>query len=587
MRTTDLTLVIARRRLPLAALLLTLVTVPFALPQDVEPIPDEDCLLCHSDPDLTKTDENGDEISIFVDEAVLSASAHATNTCFSCHNDITFDHPDDEVVPKRVLCATCHEEQSVSYGASVHGQAALAGDVAAAGCGDCHGAHDVLPPTSADSPMHWSHLADTCGECHPGATEDVAASVHGTALRQGIREAPTCTDCHAEHRIEDLRAASPVKLAELVCAKCHAAERINTKFKMPSRQIETFFESYHGLAARMGDTHAANCASCHGYHRILPSSDPTSSIHPDHLVETCGSCHAGATENFALGKVHVDADLDGGVGPEVNRWVRRFYVGLIIVVIGLMLAHNFLDWVRHAIQVYRSRERVVMRMPRAERYQHAILVVSFVVLALSGFALKFPDSWLALLFGADEVFRRWLHRISGVVLLALGVYHLIFVAVTERGRRLVADMWPSRSDLPDVRANLRYFVGRSRSPARFSKFGYVEKLEYWAVVWGVVIMGVTGLLIWLKIPVTQMLPRWAIDVATTVHYYEAILACLAILVWHMYHVIGSPDSYPMNWAWWDGKVSQERHREGPDSAPSAEAPLPRVQPEDGDSNQTS
>lgn len=559
--------------------------------QASEPIPDEDCLLCHSDPDMTKTDANGNEVSVFVDEAIFAASVHGTNTCFSCHDDITFEHPDDGVAPKKIDCAACHEEQSVSYGASAHGLALADGDDSAATCVDCHGAHNVTHPTSLDSPLHWSRLAETCGECHPDAAEDVATSVHGVAMQKGRREAPTCTDCHAEHRIEGLKSVSSVKLAEQICAKCHASERINTKFKMPTRQVESFFDSYHGLAARMGDTHAANCASCHGYHRILPSTDPESSIHPNHLVETCGKCHPGATENFALGKVHLDLDLsfDGGddVGATVNSWVRAIYLALIFVVVGAMSLHSFLSWLHRALAAKRSPDRVVPRMEKSERVQHFILLSSFILLALTGFALKFPDSWLALLFGADEGIRRWLHRIAGVLLLGLGLYHIFYVMLTARGRRLVRDLAPARQDLKQLAGNAQFLVGRAGKPPKFARFGYIEKVEYWAVVWGTIIMGVTGLMIWLKMPVTQWLPRWAIEVATTVHYYEAILACLSIVVWHFYHVILAPGTYPMNWAWWDGKVTREWYEEehgldtatlaGVEPAPTA-PPKPRDEP---------
>jgi cytochrome b subunit of formate dehydrogenase len=86
-------------------------------------------------------------------------------------------------------------------------------------------------------------------------------------------------------------------------------------------------------------------------------------------------------------------------------------------------------------------------------------------------------------------------------------------------------------------------------------------MEYWAVVWGTVIMGVSGIMVWFKMDVTRFLPRWAVDVALTVHYYEAILACLAIVVWHFYHVIFDPDVYPLNWACWNGKVSKHWQEE--------------------------
>lgn len=86
-------------------------------------------------------------------------------------------------------------------------------------------------------------------------------------------------------------------------------------------------------------------------------------------------------------------------------------------------------------------------------------------------------------------------------------------------------------------------------------------MEYWAVIWGTIIMGVTGLMIWFKMDVTKFLPRWVVDVALTIHYYEAILACLAIVVWHFYHAIFDPDVYPVNWACWKGKVSKHWQEE--------------------------
>jgi cytochrome b subunit of formate dehydrogenase len=177
-------------------------------------------------------------------------------------------------------------------------------------------------------------------------------------------------------------------------------------------------------------------------------------------------------------------------------------------------------------------------------------------LAVTGFALKFPDSWVAWLLGSSEPLRRWAHRIAGVVLLGVGAYHLIYVAASATGRRLLRDLLPTRRDVRDVLAAVRYLTGLSREKPRFGRFGYAEKIEYWAVVWGTIIMGVTGLMVWFKIEVTQWLPRWAVDVALTIHFYEAVLACLAIAVWHFYHVMFDPDVYPVNPAFWDGRVSR-------------------------------
>ncbi|HVV70021.1 MAG TPA: cytochrome b/b6 domain-containing protein, partial [Verrucomicrobiae bacterium] len=541
-----------------------------------EEIRNSACLDCHSDKTLSKTNAAGKEISLFVDEAKLAASVHKTNTCFSCHSDLTSKHPDDGVAALAPNCAKCHEKQSESYGASVHGIALAAGRKDAATCSDCHDGHTILPPASPASPLHFSRLAETCGRCHDQEAKDVEASVHGQALAAGHREAPTCTDCHSEHKIEALKSSSPLKISADVCSNCHASERLNTKYNLPADRVKTFFESYHGLAAQYGSTLAANCASCHGVHKILPSSDPRSTIHQANLVVTCGKCHPGATENFARSKVHIDvaaAQSGDGMGEKINWWVRRVYLVLIVVTIGFMLAHNLLVFLRKVAARYRVADLAVLRMNFSQRMQHMVLAASFILLAVTGFALKFPDSWVAKALGSNEAFRRWSHRVAGVVLLAVGIYHVFYLLTRPEGRKLVRDLCPTPKDLSDLGENAKYLSGRKAEKAKIGRFGYAEKMEYWAVIWGTIIMGVTGLMIWFKMDVTRFLPRWAVDVALTVHYYEAILACLAIIVWHFYHVIFDPDVYPLNWACWNGKVTRHwQHEEHPLEATGFESP---------------
>jgi formate dehydrogenase gamma subunit len=522
------------------------------------------CLDCHADKTLYKTNAAGKAIWLFVDEAKLAASVHRTNSCASCHSDITLKHPDDNVPAKAPDCARCHEKQSESYGASVHGLAAARGERDSATCSDCHDGHTILPPTSPESPLHFSRLAQTCGACHPQAARDVEQSVHGKAVAAGHREAPTCTDCHSEHKIVALKSSSPLKISADVCSNCHASERLNTKYNLPADRVKTFFESYHGLAAQYGSTLAANCASCHGVHKILPSSDPRSTIHKSNLVATCGKCHPGATENFAQSRVHVDvqaAQSGDGLGDKVNWWVRRVYLVLIVGTIGFMLFHNLLVFGKKVAARYRGANLSVLRMDRSQRLQHFVLAASFIVLAVTGFALKFPDSWISRALGSNEMFRRWSHRIAGIVLLVVGAYHLFYILKKKEGRQLVRDLFPLVQDLRDLKQTLLYLLGFAKERPRIGRFGYAEKMEYWAVIWGTIIMGITGLMIWFKMDVTRFLPRWAVDVALTIHYYEAILACLAIVVWHFYHVIFDPDVYPLNWACWSGKVSRHWQEE--------------------------
>jgi formate dehydrogenase gamma subunit len=518
-----------------------------------------DCLDCHSDNTLAVTNAAGVAKSLFIDPAILTASVHKTNSCISCHADVTIKHPDDNRILSPVSCARCHGQQGESYGASVHGLARKAGHENAANCADCHGSHDILPPTSPASPLHFVRQAQTCGRCHAQEARDVTASVHGKAMATGERDAPTCTDCHSEHKIQALKDDSALAISE-VCSRCHASVYLDGKYNLPADRVKTYLESYHGLAAQNGSVVVAHCASCHGYHKILPSSDPVSMINTNNLVATCGQCHPGADKMFVSGKIHQDISTAGAghdLGGRISSWVRRIYLALIFVVVGAMLVHNVLLFHKKVAAHLRASGRPVLRMSLSQRWQHAVLALSFITLAVTGFALKFPDSGLAAMLGSSEPVRRWIHRIAGIVLLLVGLYHLIHILTTKEGRRLVRDLFPVKKDLDDIRCAIRYLAGWSNEKPKIGRFGYAEKMEYWAVLWGTIIMGVTGLMIWFKLDVTRFLPRWAVDVALTIHYYEAVLACLAIVVWHFYHVIFDPDVYPLNTACWNGRVSEE------------------------------
>src|SRR6185436_17186040 len=173
----------------------------------------------------------------------------------------------------------------------------------------------------------------------------------------------------------------------------------------------------------------------------------------------------------------------------------------------------------------------------------------------------YPDSWLAWILGSSESFRRILHRVAAVVMLVTGAYHVLYLALSAEGRRWVIDMLPRVKDVRDVLQNFGYYLGLNVSKPKIARFGYAEKAEYWAVIWGTLIMGLTGLMIWFKIGVFGFLARWWVDIALAIHFYEAVLATLAIIVWHFYQVIFDPDVYPVNFALIDGRVSEELFKE--------------------------
>ena len=131
----------------------------------------------------------------------------------------------------------------------------------------------------------------------------------------------------------------------------------------------------------------------------------------------------------------------------------------------------------------------------------------------------------------------------------------------ERWPPFVAGFLAHQKDATDAIGTLLYYLGRRQEKPEFRRFNYAEKAEYWALVWGLFVMAGTGIMLWAKVFVGDILARWWLDVATAIHFYEAVLATLAIVVWHFYQVFFDPDVYPMNWAWWDGKMSYEHYRE--------------------------
>ena len=480
--------------------------------------------------------------------------ANIPATCGACHGQ------------KFVMAASGHSAQVfVSYEESVHGKAVAAGSEKAAVCTDCHGSHEIRAASDPKSPIFKFNVPAICAKCHDNVEEQFAQSIHGQAIAHGNWQAPVCTDCHGIHSIKaHLDANSSVSaanLSQVTCARCHEGVRLSQEFGVEGRRSTTYLASYHGLASKLGSQVVANCASCHGVHNILPSSDSRSTINRANLVTTCGRCHPGVTEKFVVGKVHVDAPLSADVGSVAVRWIRKLYLGMIFAVIGAMLLHNLVIWRRKALLRRKEEHRLVKRMTRHQRWQHVILFVSFITLVITGFALKFPDSWFATLLGMGERVRGVTHRVAGVILIAVGIYHIVYAAVTHDGRRLVKDFLPAPKDASDVWCTLLYYLGLRSEKPEFRRFNYAEKAEYWALVWGLIVMASTGLMLWAKMSVGRYLARWWLDVATAIHLYEAILATLAIVVWHFYQVFFDPDVYPMNWAWWDGKMSFEHYRE--------------------------
>jgi predicted CXXCH cytochrome family protein len=515
------------------------------------------CVTCHEHPITDARSADGGK-SLKRDQEKL---------CLSCH----LDDPDvrARMTPSSGFIA--------AYEKSVHGASLLKGNAKAANCVDCHGAHVMKRGADPSSQVSRYRLPETCAQCHSAEAADYKASTHGVAVAHGSKDAPVCTDCHGEHDIlKHNDPSSPVATANVsaqVCTPCHSSVRLSEKYDLPKGRPKSFADSYHGLAIRGGSLEAANCASCHGAHKILPSTDPASSISRANLAATCGKCHPGANDTFATGAVHVTT---AKADSPILYWIALVYVLLIVGTIGGMLAHNALDFVRKWRHQNRARHgkdlepepvghALYLRMTVAERIQHALIIVSFTLLVVTGFMLSYPDAWwvagLRRLWGGIFDVRSELHRISAVVMLAGGVFHIGYMTLTKRGRGLFRDLLPKPKDATDAVGTVRYNLGLSSEKPRYGRYSYIEKAEYWALIWGTFVMGATGILMWFENTSMGFMTKLGWDISRTIHFYEAWLAMLAILVWHIYYVVVNPDVYPMNTAWLTGMVTEKEMME--------------------------
>ena len=539
----------------------------------------------------------------FLDSAhgkALARGAMDAPVCLACHqNPITNQNAPalasvELKLAQANLCESCHVKKAsvagqtmrgnhfvASFDQSVHGDALHKGKAEAANCVDCHGAHEMNRAIVAGARINKQNQAGTCAKCHEKIAAEFNSSVHAAALRKGNFDAPVCTDCHGEHEIKaHTDSESPVyarNVAQQVCASCHASLRLTQKYGLSSNSFQTFADSYHGLAARGGSVVVVNCASCHSVHAIKSYLDPTSTVHKSHLVQTCGQCHPGANTRFTVGSVHVSSDAANASdkNSKVLRIIADIYVWLIVLVVGAMSVHNFLDLfkkVRRKLKVHRGlieeervAHRLYIRMTLNERLQHAALMISFMLLVVTGFMLRYPEAWwvVAIRNVSSRAFelRGLVHRMAGVAILAAGLWHVVYLAFTSAGRLLLRDLLPRKRDFLDPFSVLKYNLGLAKTKPEFPRFCYIEKAEYWALVWGTLLMAVTGLVLWFENTSMGLFTKLGFDISRTIHFYEAILATLAIIVWHFYFVLFNPDIYPMSLAWLTGHISEREMME--------------------------
>ncbi len=346
-----------------------------------------------------------------VASGLLGSSVHKRLACVDCHADIAdVPHP-DKLAPAQ--CSSCHDAASREYASSIHGVSHQLGSSAAAGCADCHGAHDIAPVASLGSPVFKLNLPRTCAKCHgnsaltaeykiaqPEAPGRYMESIHGRALLEmGLIVAPSCNDCHGVHDIRrsvdksshtnHLNIARTcgkchVGVEEIysssihgkilaqgdkrgpVCSDCHTAHDIenpvNAHFKAGSDQrcgrchqdrLAHYRDTYHGKAMALGRPNVAPdvaaCYDCHGHHDVRPVTDPASRLAPQNIVGTCSRCHSGVNQAFTAYRPHANP-LDHANYPTLHK-VFLFMTTLLVGTFAFFGVHTAF-WLLRSVYLY-------------------------------------------------------------------------------------------------------------------------------------------------------------------------------------------------------------------------------------------
>ena len=519
-----------------------------------------DCSICHADQVSQYKESTHGKLA-----AEGSPDAPACQACHSPHHTLGKTDSASPTFSRNVpaLCAQCHQtgkkaalrytgkqDQIVEhYKESIHGKGLLqSGLTVTANCADCHTAHSELPASDPRSSVNRDNIAKTCAKCHRGIYEMFTASVHSPNVTKSGKELPVCADCHSAHSIQrtDL---SDFRLHIMdQCGRCH-------------QQItDAYFETFHGKVSKLGYLKTAKCYDCHGAHDILPVDNPRSRLSRNNIVATCGQCHTGSHRQFAGYLTHATHH-----DPKKYPFLFYTFWGMTTLLVGTLIISgtHTLAWLPRSL-AYRKEARnghgeagiYVRRFQPFQRNLHLMVVTSFLGLALTGMTLKFSYAgWakvLSHLLGGFEG-AGLIHRFCATVTFT---YFGLHVFDLVRKRRQSGKTWMqfitgpesmllNRQDWREFIGSLKWFSGKGPRP-EYGRWTYWEKFDYFAVFWGVAIIGGTGLLLWFPEIFTRVFPGWMVNVATTIHSDEALLAVSFIFVVHFFNTHFRPEKFPID-----------------------------------------
>jgi cytochrome b subunit of formate dehydrogenase len=535
-------------------------------------------------------------------------SVHARMECVTCHTDIKDNaekgnvHARDPAQPvKKVDCAGCHQElwdQTVkrertaeqprlgvvaknieAYKKSFHARPNADDKTKPnAACDNCHDTHTFNVPQKGTSEYNQWRLtiSSMCGTCHTDQLEAYQGSVHGQEnAKNMLAQAAVCSDCHTAHAVSST-SGDPFKLlVSTNCGNCH------------KKELESYKETFHGSITTLGYSYTAKCYNCHGSHEIKRVSDPQSMVHPDNRLKTCATCHnakkglADAPKGFASFQPH-------GNPHDFSRYPQIWVAFQMMT--GLLVGTFAFFWLHTALWFYREykerkargghehirvdevpaalRQKHVQRFSPVWRIAHLVFALSLMTLTLTGMPLFYPDvAWapaIMQLLGGPKV-AGIIHRTAAVIFAGVFFWHLIYIVIRVARNWRTFELFgpnslvPNLQDLKDIINMFKWFFGMGPRPV-FDRWTYWEKFDYWAPFWGVTIIGVSGLIMWVPGLFGNFLPGWVFNVAAIFHGEEAFLAVVFLFTVHFFNNHFRPDKFPVDVVMFTGTFPLDEYK---------------------------
>ena len=447
-------------------------------------------------------------------------------------------------------CESCHAPRRIptvdtyTLARSVHGTL---------DCTQCHSDINTVPHAAQLKPVE-------CSACHRQAANQLNLGAHTPQSASG-RKVPACTDCHGTHDIARIDSTTFRNVIALRCAACH------------EEHYRGYMDRFHGQAATLGMAGAPRCSDCHDPHQPLPQSNPASRVAAANLITTCGTCHANINSNFTHFDPHPQP-LNKAHSPLVY-YSRTFMVLLLEGVFGFFGIHTAL-WLQRSLVAQARRENThpaargpyVRRFTTFDRGMHIVVIVTFMLLALTGLPLRYASTdwahFLSRLFGGEPMMRT-IHIISGLITFGYFFTHIgavIYRVIRTRNWTMFygADsMVPRGKDFVDMFRNFAWFFYLGPRP-KLDRWAYWEKFDYWAVFWGVAMIGASGMMLAYPELTARLLPGQLLNVAAVVHGEEALLAIGFIFLFHFYHNYLRPEDFPADVSIFTGRVPLERFK---------------------------